>query len=132
MSQLFRRPAWRVWLLLIVMLTGCQADEQAAARAVEAYLQARVESNVERMAQLSCPAWEAQARVEAASFQAMNAALEGVACAVSGSDGRFTLVACSGKITTTYQGEAREWNVGDQEYRTVNEGGEWRMCGYRE
>ena len=128
--------AWRLGMigvmLLGLLLAGCQADEDGAARAVEAYLQARVETNLDRMTQLSCPDWETQARVEAATFQAMNAQLEDVICATSGSDGGFTLVSCSGKITTTYQGEAREWSVSDNQYRVLDDGGEWRMCGYAE
>jgi hypothetical protein len=130
MSQMRSLPAWRVAILLALLVAGCQADEQGAARAVESYLQARVASDVDRMTQLACPAWESQARVEAISFQAMNASLHGVVCSVDGRDGDYTRVTCSGKITTTYQGEAREWSVADQAYRTVLDGGEWRMCGY--
>lgn len=125
---------WCRWLvgLSFIMLAGCQAaaDDQAPARAVEAYLAARVESNIDQMTLLSCPPWEAQARVEATSFQSMDARLDGVSCEVSGTDGDNTLVTCQGKIVTTYQGETREWSVSDSPYVTVLDGGEWRMCGY--
>jgi len=90
-----------------VFLDGCQGGQSGAASAIQKYLQARAASDVDQMTLLSCPAWEAQARVEAASFKSMNAKLDGVTCQVSGSDGGTTLVTCQGHIVTTYQGEAR-------------------------
>jgi hypothetical protein len=125
----------KVWLGLLLVglgLAACQAETGGAAQTIEAYLAARVESNVDQMTLLSCPAWEAQARVEATSFQSMEARLEGVACTESGADGEFTLVGCQGKIVTTYQGETREWSVADHPYRALLDDGEWRMCGYGE
>jgi hypothetical protein len=126
---------WPFWLAALgLMLAGCQAggDTSEAARTVEAYLQARVEENVEQMTLLSCPEWEAQARLEAVSFQSMDATLDGVTCAASGSQGANTLVDCQGKIVTTYQGEVREWSVAEHPYVVVLQDGEWRMCGYAE
>jgi outer membrane lipoprotein SlyB len=117
-------------LALAFLLTGCQASQSGAASAIQKYLQARAASDVDQMTLLSCPAWEAQARVEAASFKSMNARLEGVTCQVSGSDTGSTLVTCQGKIVTTYQGEARQWSVGDHPFKVVQQDGEWRMCGY--
>jgi hypothetical protein len=117
---------------LALGLAGCQGGEQGPDAAIEAYLAARAESNVDEMTLLSCPAWEGQARVEAASFEAMDARLEGVSCTAGaeGSDG--TLVSCTGQIVTTYQGETREWSVAEHPFRAVMEDGEWRMCGYGE
>jgi hypothetical protein len=119
-----------------LLLAGCQngsgGDQAGAASTVEAYLQARVEQNVEQMTLLSCPAWEAQARVEAISFQSMDASLDGVKCEAGGTQGDGTLVNCQGKIVTTYQGEVREWSVSDHPYVVVQQDGEWRMCGYAE
>lgn len=73
-----------------------------------------------------------RARVEAVSFQSMNAQLEGVSCEAGAADANGTPVTCTGKIVTTYQGEAREWSVSDHPYLTVQQDGEWRMCGYGE
>lgn len=109
---------------------GTDADAAGAAQTVEAYLQARVEEDVDQMILLSCPEWEAQARLEAVSFQAMDASLEGVTCQPGESQGDGTLVDCEGKIVTTYQGEQREWSVSEHPYRVVQQDGEWRMCGY--
>lgn len=120
-----------LWVALGFCLAGCQGGaDQGAARAIEKYLQAKAASNVDQMTSLSCPAWEAQARVEATSFHSMNATLNGVACQVSGSVGGSTMVTCRGKIVTTYQGEAREWSVADHPYKAVQQDGQWLMCGY--
>ena len=120
-----------VWagLTLLGGLVACQSSGSAPT-AVQAYLEARVQSNVNRMINLSCPDWESQARIEASTFQAMKARIEGLNCEENGSDGNFTLVGCQGKIVTTYQGETREWNLSDHRFKLVLDDGEWRMCGY--
>jgi hypothetical protein len=129
---------WPLWLAALGwLLAGCgaggdSADTSGAARTIEAYLQARVDENVEQMTLLSCPEWEAQARLEAVSFQSMEATLDGVTCEAGGSQGDNVLVNCAGKITTTYQGEVREWSVAEHPYVVVQQDGEWRMCGYGE
>ncbi len=125
--------AWPVCAILALSLAGCRGQggsTRGAAQAIEAYLQARVQSNVDQMTLLSCPDWEAQARLEATSFQSMSARLEGVSCQAGSGDGATSLVTCQGKIVTTYQGETREWSVADHPYKAVKQDGEWRMCGY--
>jgi hypothetical protein len=131
MIPLFKQ-SWRLAFALAFFLAGCQAGSNTAgaASAIQKYLAARAASDLDQMTLLSCPTWEAQARIEAASFKSMNAKLQEVICQVSGSDGGSTLVTCTGKIVTTYQGEAREWPVGDHPFKVVQQDGEWRMCGY--
>jgi hypothetical protein len=80
---------------------------------------------------LSCPDWEAQARIEASTFKALNAQLDGMSCEDSRADGNTTLVSCKGKIVTTYNGETREWSLSERQFKTVLDDGEWRMCGYQ-
>jgi hypothetical protein len=129
MKKFLKNP-WSLLLALALFAAGCQSGQGGAASAIEKYLQARAASDVDQMTLLSCPGWEAQARVESASFKSMNAKLDGVTCQVSGSEGGSTLVTCQGKIVTTYQGEARQWSVGDHPFKVVQQDGEWRMCGY--
>jgi hypothetical protein len=112
------------------MITGC-SHQASAAEAVETYLQARVQSDVDKMISLSCPDWEGQARIEASTFEALKAQLEGVTCQDASTDGATTLVACSGKIVTTYNGETREWSLEERQFKMVLDDGEWRMCGYQ-
>jgi hypothetical protein len=122
-----------VWVALLIVgliLAGCKS-QASAAESIQTYLQARVQSDVDKMISLSCPAWEAQARIEASTFKALNARLDGVSCSDSSTDGSATLVSCQGKIVTTYNGETREWSLSDHQFKTVLDDGEWRMCGYQ-
>ena len=117
---------------LMLGLVACASQPSGtAAGAVQNYLQARVDKDVDAMIGLSCPDWEAQARVEAASFASMNAALDQVACSDVAADGATALVTCSGKIVTTYNGEQRDWPLEDFTFKVVDDDGEWRMCGYK-
>jgi hypothetical protein len=122
-----------------VLLMACQsstsnthtADPAGAPKAIENYLQARVKADVNQMIALSCAAWESQAKVEASTFQSLKAEIEGMTCSVSGSEGSNAFVACQGAIKTTYNGESRERDLAQQQFKLAHEGGDWRMCGYK-
>ncbi|NJM40530.1 MAG: hypothetical protein HC853_07060, partial [Anaerolineae bacterium] len=109
-------------------------DPTDAPKVVESYLQARVKSDVNQMIALSCAAWESQAKVEASTFRSLKAEIQGMTCSVSGvSDdgGGSAFVACQGKIKTTYEGETRERDLTQQQFKLAYEGGDWRVCGYK-
>ena len=114
----------------VLILAACAQSDPAAT--VEAYLQAKVASDLDRMLSLSCAAWEGQAVIEATSFESMNAELEGMDCQANGEADGATRVDCQGQITTVYNGETRQWDLGAFPYRLVQEDGEWKMCGYFE
>jgi ABC-type phosphate transport system substrate-binding protein len=126
-----RNPTAAAGVLAAAFLLAACATSAPPAQQVETYLRARASSNVNQMVSLSCGAWEAQARIEASSFKALNARVDGLTCQASGSDGAVTFVGCAGKIITSYNGESREVSLADKQFKTVNEGGEWRVCGYR-
>lgn len=119
-------------LFLLGALSACTGGTQPtdAASAVEAYNQALVDKDASRLANLSCAAWEGDAKNELDSFGAVQARLEAPNCQVIGEDGKYSLVSCTGKIIANYNGENMEINLGDRIYQVVDEGGEWRMCGY--
>ncbi len=121
---------WFLLVVLSIVVLGACADEGDPSETVEAYLDARVASDADRMRQLSCAEWEAQAMLQADSFRSMNARVEGLSCERDGEDGNYTLVACEGVIVTTYNGETREWPIGT--YRLIQDDGEWRICGEAE
>jgi len=98
---------------------------------VEAYLRARVEGDANRMIALSCAAWEPNARLEATSIQGRSPALESLVCSTSATEGDTAFVSCVGRIVTSYDGERREFDLAERQFRVVQEGGEWRVCGYR-
>ncbi|HQV27256.1 MAG TPA: hypothetical protein PLG23_03020 [Thermoflexales bacterium] len=126
-----RIPTMAIGVLAATLLIAACAAGAPPAQQVETYLRARASSNVNQMVSLSCGAWEAQARIEASSFKALNARVEGLTCQVAGSEGSASYVACAGKIVTSYNGESREVSLAEKQFKTVNEGGEWRVCGYR-
>lgn len=100
-------------------------------KAIYAYLEARVAGDANRMVTLSCATWEGQAKIEAASFRNVKPRLEDAVCETAGTEGEFTLVACQGRIMTSYNGEPRAFDLSHRQFKTVNDGGEWRMCGYK-
>ena len=118
-------------LLIAFIVAGCSAGGQGAPAAIEAYLQAVVEKDLNQAINLSCAAWEVDAGLDVDSFEAVEPQLQDMACVEAGTDGDYTLVECSGAIVVTYNDEAQELDLSRQTYRAIQEGGEWRMCGYQ-
>lgn len=115
------------------LLTACGSSTGSAAgpeKAVETYLNALVNQDVNRLTTASCKAWEEKAKLEVDSFQAVKAKLDGVACTKSGDEGASAKVTCTGKIVATYGNEDQEIPLDRRTYLVSQEGGEWRMCGY--
>ena len=98
--------------------------------AVLGYLNALVAMDENKMINYSCSGWEEQARLEHKSFAAVKADLVSPACSVSGDGGGYTLVSCTGKIIANYGAEDLEIDLAERTYKLVQEGGEWRICGY--
>jgi hypothetical protein len=118
-------------ILAALSLMACASNNNAAANAVEDYLNALVAKDADRLATLSCSDWEDDALLELDSFQAVTARLDGVACEQTGTDGNTTLVLCKGKIIATYDTEDQELDLSVRTYQVVQEGGEWLVCGVR-
>jgi hypothetical protein len=126
-------PSTRQFVLIgsvILALAAC-SQQDAPAQAIEAYLQALVDKDADRLVTLSCADWEEQATMEVDSFEAVSATLKDANCQTSGQEGDATLVTCTGSIVATYNDEQQELGLDRQVYRVVSEGGEWRMCGYQ-
>jgi hypothetical protein len=104
-----------------------EASTHPAAQAVVSYLQARVEGNADAMRQLTCSAEESKVAQLALSFQGREAQLVDVTCQYDGSGGRAV---CTGSISASYQGEARNFPVPN--YSVLEEDGTWRVCGEAE
>jgi len=117
-------------LIFALALAGC-SNKAASAQAVESYLNAMIGKQADMLTSLSCAAWEEQAILEMDSFEAVSASLEGLSCTESGTENGQALVTCTGKIVTSYQGEAREFDLSRWTYLVAQEGGDWRVCGYR-
>jgi hypothetical protein len=107
------------------------ATPDPALAVIYAYLAARAAADVPAVTDLACAAFDSQAVTEAISFRSMNAKLnDDLECALSGVDGAYTLVSCTGTMTTTYGPDSRDWDLSNSIYRAALEDGAWTMCGY--
>jgi hypothetical protein len=122
-----------VCLFIVIMLTSlsaCAGAGDVPAQVVERYHQALVEKDQERLLNSSCADWEAMALMELDSFMSVETELVEFACQTTSSDEKNATVTCEGAISATYDGEAREFPLDIQTFLVVQEGGEWRLCGY--
>jgi hypothetical protein len=119
-------------ILIPFVLTACasQADSGASG-AITTYIKSLAAKDVNQLVNASCSAWEANARQELRTFDAVTITLQDLKCQESGEDGETALVSCSGKIVANYGNEVLEINLADRNYQAIKDGGEWRMCGYR-
>ena len=113
-----------------VLMAAC-APQDAPAAAVQRYLQAVVAKDADRAVTASCASWEDSARQEVDSFKAVTVTLKDVTCSTSGDDGDAKLVSCTGSMAVSYNAENREVSLQGKVYRVTQEGGDWRMCGYK-
>jgi hypothetical protein len=128
----FRRLGWLIPSVLLLAACGGSAGSGSAPGAVEAYLRAIITGDATQVVNLSCPAWEADARTEAASFESVQVSLEGLACQEAGTEGDYTLVTCTGTIVAVYNGENQELPLAGRTYQAALVDGEWKMCGYHQ
>ena len=120
-------------LLVIIVclgLTACGDSKSEAAKAVEGFYQALVERDENRYINYTCADYEADAFLEYDSFQGVAVELDGLSCDQTGEDGDMALVECAGKIVATYNNEKQDFPIEGRVHRVVNEGGDWRVCGY--
>ena len=118
--------------LLAFMIVTCQKSQDSGASSVVGdYFKALVAKDANQAVNLSCTAWEEQAQIDADTFAINPATAENIQCTTAGGAGDATLVTCTGKLVLDYNGEEQEIDLADRTYRVVQEGGEWRMCGYK-
>jgi hypothetical protein len=118
--------------LLAFMIVTCQKSQGSqAAGVVENYFKALVAKDANQALNLACASWEEQAQTDADTFALNPATAENIQCKTAGEAGEATLVSCTGKLVLDYNGEKQEIDLAERSYRVVQEGGEWRMCGYK-
>jgi len=121
-----------ILLFSTLVLSACKpSGDSGAGKAAEAYLNALVEGDGDRMSSLSCASWEENALLELDSFMAVQAELQDLSCSQTGNDGDIALVKCSGKILTTYNEEKTQIDLNTRTYEMTKSAGEWLVCGYR-
>jgi hypothetical protein len=117
---------------LAVFLTGCSQESTSdAASAIKAYIEALVSQDEALLVNASCADWEDDAILELDSLSAVSVSLENLNCTEAAQEGETTLVACTGNLIADYNGEEQEIDLSERAYAAIQEGGEWRMCGYR-
>lgn len=118
-------------VIFVLSLAACAGGGSGPEKATEAYLNALVSADADRMSTLSCAEWEMNAQLELDSFQAVDASLQDVVCSQTGEDGEMALVTCEGQIVTTYNDEQSLIELNSRTYEMVKAAGEWVVCGYR-
>jgi hypothetical protein len=101
-----------------------------AGQVVVDYYEALTNGDVNLMRSLSCADWEEDAQLEFDAFAGVTTRLNNLQCQSAGTEGEFTQVSCTGGILATYGNEDTEFDLSSFTFRTLQEAGEWRMCGY--
>jgi hypothetical protein len=112
----------------IFMLSACGVSGEPDL-IVEDYFNAIASGDAVRAANLSCAAWEDQARTDADSFLNVDTTIEEMHCSVISETESAVDVWCSGYIVADYQGENLTIDLSLQVYRLIAEDGVWRVCG---
>jgi len=123
--------AFFILIIFIFTLVACQSEANDAPKTIEAYIQALSKQDANQVSSLSCADWEQEAVIEVDSFTAVSSEVRDLACQQSGQDGDSVYVSCTGVIALDYGGEAQQIDLSSRTYVARQEGGEWRMCGYR-
>ena len=119
-------------VMLFVVLNGCTSTIKSdPSDATFAYLQALAEKDKTKVINLSCKTWEEQASLEVDALLSVGANLNNVQCKVTGNEGKFQLVNCSGKMDLTYNDEVRSIELSPRFYSMSWEDGQWRVCSYK-
>ncbi len=114
-------------MLLVACGGGGSSDADPAARAVEAYLTAKVGGDADAIRAGLCSEMESVLERELHTFDTVSGAhIEDMACASDGAD----VVRCTGQIVALYGTEETTFPLGA--YRVVEEDGVYRWCGEAE
>jgi hypothetical protein len=116
--------------LLALTLAACAGGGDAPAQTVLNYQEALVAKDQDRLITFSCAEWESQALLELDSFVSVETELVDASCQTISEEDGTAKVTCEGSISATYQGEAREFPLSGRTFIVIQEGGEWRLCGY--
>ncbi len=118
-------------VIFSLLLAACGSSQNGAVTAIEDYIKAESNLNEAQVSNLSCADWEVSALVEVDSLAGVSAKVENLACQQAGQNGADTYVACTGTLALDYNGEIQQIDLSDRTYIARQEGGEWRMCGYK-
>ena len=117
-------------VVFLSLLAGCQSKEQQVISTVQAYLQALVKKDEASFVKLSCPDWQSQALLEYDAFGNVTTTLKDLSCKASNVTANSAIVNCTGSIEASYQNEVQSFPLSDRNFKIINSGGDWQVCGY--
>ena len=115
--------------ILLILLAACQSSEQQAVSTVEAYLRALVNKDESGLLNLTCADWQMDALLEYDAYGNVGTTLKDLSCQVASGDSTEVIVHCTGSIEATYQNEVQSFELDKRDFRLVNQGGDWLICG---
>jgi hypothetical protein len=118
-------------VLLLIGLGACTQSDNPS-QVIESYLAALVANDEVLAVNLSCAAWEEQAKAEGEAFKGVESNLEGPDCQTIDENTESASVNCTGEIIFVYAGgEDQTLELKHRTFSAVKEAGEWKMCGYK-
>lgn len=119
-------------MLCIAVFTACskKSDSSDAVKPVEAFYNAIVSQNRDRVSSIACSDWEKDALRDVDSFMGVKSELKDFSCSVSQSGDKEATVTCKGAIAASYGAEITEFPLENRSHKVIKEQGEWRICGY--
>ncbi len=125
-----------LFLILIIICTaamaGCDRTPELseAVKPVEAFYDAIVTQNRDRIGSITCTAWEKDALREVDSFMGVKSELKDFSCSVSEGIKTEAVVTCKGSIAASYGAEVTNFPLDGIPHKVIVERGEWRICGH--
>lgn len=119
-------------LVSFVFLSACSKknDSSEASKPVEAFYNAIVTQNRDRISSIACAEWEKDALREVDAFMGVKSELKDFSCVVNNVEKDAATVTCKGTIAASYGTEITDFPLENRSHKVVKEQGEWRICGY--
>lgn len=119
-------------LMCIFTASACskKSDSSEAVKPVEAFYDAIVSQNRDRVSAITCAAWEKDALRDVDAFMGVKSELKDFSCSVSSEGKDEATVVCKGAIAASYGTEVTDFPLDQRSHKVIKEQGEWRICGY--
>ena len=123
---------WASIFFCIILLSACsnKTDSSEAAKPVEAFYNAIVTQNRDRVSSITCADWEKDALREVDAFMGVKSELKDFSCSVSSEEKDKAVVTCKGSIAASYGTEVTNFPLENRSHKVIKEQGEWHICGY--
>lgn len=123
---------WASIFFCIILLSACskKTDSSEATKPVEAFYNAIVTQNRDRVSSITCADWEKDAMREVDAFMGVKSELKDFSCSVSSEEKDEAVVTCKGSIAASYGTEVTNFPLENRSHKVIKEQGEWHICGY--